>query len=77
MWTFLVLCTQGDIRLQGGTSTSGRVEICNNNEWGTVCDNSWDDVDAQVVCRQLNISFRGRKCIHFQKNVAIRKQTYY
>ncbi len=61
MWTFLELCTQGDIRLQGGTSTSGRVEICNNNEWGTVCDDSWDDVDAQVVCRQLNISFRGKK----------------
>ncbi len=60
MWTFLELCTQGDIRLQGGTSTSGRVEICNNNEWGTVCDDSWDNVDAQVVCRQLNISFRGR-----------------
>ena len=60
MWTFLELCTQGDIRLQGGTATSGRVEICNNNEWGTVCDDSWDNVDAQVVCRQLNISFRGR-----------------
>ncbi len=63
MWTFLELCTQGDIRLQGGTATSGRVEICNNNEWGTVCDNSWDDVDAQVVCRQLNISFVGKKYI--------------
>ena len=46
-------CFQGAIRLQGGTATSGRVEICNNNVWGTVCDDLWGDIDAQVVCRQL------------------------
>ena len=47
-------CTQGAIRLQGTSSTDeGRVEICNNNIWGTVCDNSWGVADALVVCRQL------------------------
>ncbi len=48
-------CTQGDIRLQGGTSTQGRVEICNNNVWGTVCDDFWDSTDARVACRQLGL----------------------
>ena len=46
-------CTQGAIRLQGGTATEGRVEICNNNIWGTVCDDQWDNTDARVSCQQL------------------------
>ena len=50
------LCVQGAIRLQGNTATSGRVEICNNNEWGSVCENLWGPADALVACRQLGFS---------------------
>ena len=54
------LCTQGSIRLQGGTNTSGRVDICHNNIWGTVCGNSnWRLVNAQVACRQLGFPSTG------------------
>ena len=55
-----VICNDGQLRLAGGvTHTEGRVEICISETWGTVCDDSWNNVDAQVVCRSLGFSYIG------------------
>ena len=45
-------------RLVGGSQPNeGRVELYYNNAWGSVCSNSWDITEANVVCKMLGYSF--------------------
>lgn len=59
-------CTHGDVRLLGGSSSNeGRVEVCVNQVWGTVCDNDWTTEDGNVVCGQLGFLRKGMIFIGF------------
>ena len=53
----------------GSTDYEGRVEVCVNNLWGTICHRNsryyyyryyWDQSDGMVVCRQLGHQELGR-----------------
>ena len=54
-------CSGEEVRLvDGPTANEGRVEVCINRRWGTVCGyyelrghSIWGPLEALVVCRQL------------------------
>ena len=56
----LAPCTNGTVRLRGGGTLYGRVEVCVNEVWGTICSDFWDYEDASVVCNQLGYSSYGQ-----------------
>jgi len=55
-------CSDGDVRLEGGSNpAAGRLEVCANQVWGTVCSGYyWSTSDSNVVCRQLGYQFFGK-----------------
>ena len=57
--TFLknaVACTDRDVHLVESYPETGRIEVCHNSSWGTICTNTWDDLDASVACRHFGYS---------------------
>lgn len=52
-------CSDGELRLRGNSSHEGRVEICLNHAWGTVCDSGFTSEEATVVCRQEGQPYNG------------------
>lgn len=54
-------CTEGNLRLVNGKAASkGRVEICYEGVWGSICPNLWKDTNAKVACNQLGYTTIGK-----------------
>ena len=71
-------CLEGDVRLLDGQNQfEGRVEVCRNNVWGTVCHDYWSVLDASVVCRQLGYGTDGESDkVHYSKSLSISLFSY-
>lgn len=51
-------------------TTEGRLELCLNNAWGTICDNAFSILDAQVACEHVIGYEREGECFNFKINVS-------
>ena len=59
-------CDNGSVRLVNGTTMSdGIVEVCLNSVWGNIISYGWNSPDAEVVCRQLGLSWRCESYNHY------------
>ncbi len=78
---FAVACIHGSVRIVNDDAdlanqlpefdfvqddvARGRVEVCLNNTFGTICDFMWNNLDASVVCNQLGFSPYGEEYYTF------------
>ena len=47
-------CISGEVRLANSSNNiEGRVEICTDGMWVSVCDNYWGRVETRLFCKQL------------------------
>ena len=65
LYTAPSVCSEGAVRLMDGViQQEGRIEVCSNGVWGSVCDQAWDKTDAHIVCQELGYGEIGKEQLH-------------
>ena len=66
-------CTTGVVRLVGSENgDEGRLEVCVNGAWGTVCSDGFDTNDASVACQSMEgFDGNGNACLCYTSHVHI------
>jgi hypothetical protein len=54
----------------------GNIEIFHKGSWGNVCDDDWDQREADVVCRMLGYGNGARTATHSSKHGPARRKAY-
>ena len=52
-------CLTGEVRLAGGSEEEGRIEICLDGRFSSICYDHWDGRDAVITCTQLRLDSYG------------------
>ena len=67
---------EDEIRLVGGGDMyEGRVEVCIQDVWGTVCDDYWGKEEADVVCSQLGLSNTSKLTVVDERAIEVSYKT--
>ncbi len=57
----LLDCSNADVRLVAvGNPVEGRLEVCYDGVWGTICNRNFNLLDARVACRSLGYTRSGQ-----------------
>ena len=58
-------CEEGAVRLKDGKiGQEGRIEVCSNNVWGSICGDGFDKTDAYVVCKELGLGLQSGNILY-------------
>lgn len=64
-------CSEGSLRLVDGSDLFGRLEVCINNAWGTICGTQFDSRELKVACSQLGGTGSYRSQIILYINIVV------
>ena len=64
MFSIIIDCIERALRLVDGSSyNEGRVEVCSNGRWGTVCGDGWTERETALVCSRLGYPQDGKAIV--------------
>ena len=52
-------CTDGEVQFVSGNDTSGILQVCQDDQWNTVCEKGFGDEEAKIICKNHGLKETG------------------